>query len=134
MIDLKRVALCVTCVVDQVMPEIGVATVRLLRRGGYEVDFPGDQTCCGQPFFNSGFREQAINLAKRTIEIFEDQSVVVLPSGSCTTMIQVEYPHLLADSPEWHERARKLAAKTFELSEFLVTYAGWHPPHCRTGT
>jgi len=58
--------------VDQVMPEIGVATVKLLRRAGYRVEFPADQTCCGQPFFNSGFREQAAALVRRTIEIFED--------------------------------------------------------------
>jgi len=102
------------------MPEIGVATVKILRRAGYEVDFPQAQTCCGQPFFNSGFHAEAARLAKRTIEILEPYEAVVLPSGSCTAMIRAEYPHLLEHEPEWHERAKRVGGKTFELSEFLV--------------
>jgi L-lactate dehydrogenase complex protein LldE len=109
------------------MPDVGLATVKLLRQAGYKVKFPQEQTCCGQPFFNSGFRPQAITLAKRLIEIFEPYPAVVLPSGSCTTMIRVEYPHILEPWPDWHERAQQLAAKTFELSEFLVNQAGWQP-------
>ncbi|MFQ5616241.1 MAG: (Fe-S)-binding protein [Anaerolineales bacterium] len=140
----NRVALFVTCLVDQLMPEIGVATVRVLRRarlaastalqpgsgqgatrglrkaGALGVDFPAAQTCCGQPFFNSGFRDEAARLAKRTIEIFEEHETVVLPSGSCTAMIRVEYPRLLAGESGWRDRAQKLAAKTFELSAFLA--------------
>lgn len=123
----KRVALLVTCLVDQIMPEVGVATVQLLRRAGYTVEFPGDQTCCGQPFFNSGFRDQAIKLARRAVEIFEDYEAVVLPSGSCTTMIRAEYPHLLEPWPDWYARACALAAKTFELTEFLLYKAEWQP-------
>lgn len=129
----KRVALFATCLVDQLMPEVGVATVRLLRRTGYEVDFPTDQTCCGQPFFNSGFRRQAARLAKGTIKALESAETVVLPSGSCTSMIRVEYPHLLQDSPRWHYAARRLAAKTYELSEFLVGQAGWSPQRQSSG-
>lgn len=127
--DNPKIALCVTCMVDQVMPEIGVASVKLLRRAGYEVDFPQAQTCCGQPFFNSGFVEQARSLAMRAIEIFEPYEAVVLPSGSCTTMMRVEYPHLLADDVAWHGRAQSLAAKTYELGEFLVQQANWQPAH-----
>lgn len=123
----KRVALMVTCMVDQIMPEIGVATVKLLRRAGYEVDFPVEQTCCGQPFFNSGFREPAANLARRSIEIFEDYDAIVLPGGSCTAMIRHEYPHLMDAWPGWYARAQQLAAKTFELTEFLVHEAAWLP-------
>ncbi len=119
MSDSDQLALCVTCLVDQVMPEVGVATVKLLRRAGYSVEFPEDQTCCGQPFFNSGFMDKTVQLARRTIEIFEPYDRVVLPSGSCTTMIRTEYPHLFADDPEWHERAVALANKTYELTEFL---------------
>lgn len=113
--------------VDQVMPEVGVATVKLLRRAGYKVEFPVDQTCCGQPFNNSGFRSRAVQLAQRTIEIFEDYAAVVLPGGSCAAMMRKEYPHLLAAWPVWYERAQALAAKTFELSEFLVNQAAWQP-------
>ena len=125
----KRVALCATCVVDQMMPEVGIAAVRLLRRAGYKVSFPGGQTCCGQPFFNSGFRKEAQRLARRTVDAFadEDVSAAVLPSGSCTAMIRCEYAHLLEDEPAYYYRARRLAKKTYELSEFLVQEAGWQP-------
>jgi len=123
----KQAALCATCLVDQVLPEIGVATVQLLRRAGWAVEFPQAQTCCGQPFFNSGFKQEAVDLAKRVVEIFEPYAAVVLPSGSCTAMIRVEYPHLLEPWPEWRERALALAAKTFELSQFLTHQARWQP-------
>lgn len=123
----RRVALFVTCIVDQLMPEVGVATVRLLRRAGCEVLFPSQQTCCGQPFFNSGFRKQAEELAMRSIEIFEEEETVVLPSGSCTAMIRAEYPHLLASHHGWSGRAERLAAKSYELSEFLVHETRWQP-------
>lgn len=124
----NRIALFVTCLVDQIMPEVGVATVKVLRRAGFDVDFgyeitfPTAQTCCGQPFFNSGFRAEAINLAKRTIEVLEPYETIVLPSGSCTAMIRVEYAHMLEHEPDWCERAKRVGAKTFELSEFLVTH------------
>jgi L-lactate dehydrogenase complex protein LldE len=122
-----------TCLVDQVLPEIGVATVRLLRRAGYQVEFPEGQTCCGQPFFNSGFQEEAKKLAKRTIEVLEEYPVVVIPSGSCTTMIRKEYPHLFADESEWLERAKSLAEKTFELTEFLAANALLEMKHSYEG-
>ncbi len=123
----KKVALFVTCLVDQMMPEVGVNTVKLLRRAGYEVTFPPEQVCCGQPFFNSGFREEAKKLARVTIDAFAEETAVVLPSGSCTTMIRQEYPHLFEDEPKYYYRALRLAAKTYELGEFLVKIAEWHP-------
>lgn len=123
----KRIALFVTCVIDQIMPDVGVDTVKVLRRAGYDVDFPAEQTCCGQPFFNSGFHDEARRLARRTIDILADQEAVVLPSGSCTTMIRQEYPHLLTNEPKYYYRALRLAKKTFELSEFLVKEAKWQP-------
>ncbi len=127
MVNSIPVALCATCLVDQIMPEVGVAAVKLLRRAGCQVDFPAGQTCCGQPFYNSGFQQQAANLARRTIKIFEPYDTVVLPSGSCTSMIRLEYSHLFEGSPEWQRRARELAAKTYELSEYLVHQLGWQP-------
>jgi L-lactate dehydrogenase complex protein LldE len=127
------VALCATCLVDQLMPEVGVAAVKLLRRAGCQVEFPPGQTCCGQPFYNSGFQKQAANLARRTIEIFEPYDAVVLPSGSCTSMIRLEYPHLFEESPEWQKRARDLGAKTYELSQYLVQQAGWQPANKTSG-
>jgi L-lactate dehydrogenase complex protein LldE len=124
----KRIALFTTCLVDQLMPEIGVSTVKLLRRVGCQVDYPAGQTCCGQPFFNSGYLKEATRLAKRTIEVLETAETVVLPSGSCATMIRAEYAHLLEDEPKWHYRAKRLAAKSFELSEFLSEQAEWPGP------
>ena len=123
----KQAAFFVTCLVDQMMPEVGVSAVKLLRRAGYEVSFPPDQVCCGQPFFNSGHQEEAKRLAKNSIDAFADAPVVVLPSGSCTTMIRQEYPHLFADDPKYYYRALRLAKKTFELGEFLLHEANWQP-------
>ncbi len=123
----RKVGLFATCLVDQFMPEIGVATVKVLRRAGCQVEFPVEQTCCGQPFFNSGFKKQAVKLAARTIEIFEPYEAVVLPSGSCATMIRKEYPHLLKDASQWKQPAEALASKTFELSEYLVGETEWTP-------
>jgi L-lactate dehydrogenase complex protein LldE len=123
----QRVALFVTCIVDQALPEVGVAAVHLLRKAGYEVDFPMSQTCCGQPFFNSGFRDEARTLAQRMIEIFEPYLYVVAPSGSCTAMVRAEFPHLFDELPGWRRRAQRLADKTYELSEFLVHVAHWQP-------
>ena len=122
----KQVALFVSCLVDQMAPEIGIATVKLLRRAGCHVSFPDAQTCCGQPFFNSGFRAQAVDLAKRTIEIFEPYEAVVLPSGSCSSMVAAEYVHLFEEDAAWHGRAEALAVKTFEMSRFLHK-EGWSP-------
>jgi L-lactate dehydrogenase complex protein LldE len=115
-----HVALFVTCLVDQFFPEVGVAAVKLLRRLGHEVDFPAAQTCCGQPGYNAGFPEEARSLARRTVELFEPYDAVVLPSGSCAAMLRHGYLDLFRDDPEWRERARKLAAKTYEFAEFLV--------------
>jgi L-lactate dehydrogenase complex protein LldE len=114
------IALFSTCMVDQMFPEVGAATVRLLRRTGREVAFPPDQTCCGQPFHNSGFWPQARDLAKATIEALEPYHVVVIPGGSCAGMIRVEYAHLFEDQPEWQTRAEVVGKKTFELSEYLA--------------
>jgi L-lactate dehydrogenase complex protein LldE len=110
----------VTCLGDALFPEVGVATVRLLRRLGHEVDFPQAQTCCGQPFFNSGYLDAARDLAKHTIRTFANGQWVVSPSGSCAAMVKLEYPELFHDDAEWLERARGLAQRTHELSSFLV--------------
>jgi L-lactate dehydrogenase complex protein LldE len=114
----------ITCLADVLRPEVGQATVRLLRRLGHEVTFPESQTCCGQPFYNSGFTADARRQAKFTIEVFESADAVVIPSGSCAAMVKVEYPHLLEDEPTWHERALRLAEKTFELTDLLVNRLG----------
>src|SRR5262249_24347444 len=93
-ISLMRVSLLVACLGDALFPEVGVATVRLLRRLGHEVNFPTAQTCCGQPHFNSGYHDDARALARHTIEAFAGSSLVVSPSGSCAAMVKLEFPEL----------------------------------------
>ena len=115
-----RVSLFITCLVDQFFPEVGMSAVSVLRKLGVEVDFPAEQTCCGQPAFNSGFTSEARDLAKRFIGIFEKSEYVVAPSGSCTSMVRVFYPELFEGDPEWHQRAMSLASRTYEFTEFLV--------------
>lgn len=110
----------VTCLGDAFFPDVGVATVRLLRRLGVEVEFPPAQTCCGQPHFNSGYHAGARELARHTIRAFGHAGTVVTPSGSCAAMVKLEYPELLEDDLVWHGRAEDLAHRTYELSEFLV--------------
>jgi L-lactate dehydrogenase complex protein LldE len=114
----------VTCLGDALFPEVGVATVRLLRRLGVEVDFPPAQTCCGQPHFNSGYRGGARALARHTIRAFANGQAVVAPSGSCAAMVKLEYPELFHDDLVWHGRAEDLARRTHELSDFLVNVLG----------
>ncbi|MBV7334690.1 (Fe-S)-binding protein [Chloroflexi bacterium TSY] len=129
----KRVALFVTCMVDMMYPEVGIATAELLERQGIEVIFPYEQTCCGQPAFNAGFRDEARQLARHFIDIFEPLvktgkvDAIVAPSGSCTTMTSHFYPILYEDSVtdrELFRRAQALGSITFELSEFLVDVLG----------
>lgn len=122
--QVTRVALCVTCLGDVFYPQVGEATVRILRRLGYAVDFPEAQTCCGQPAFNAGFRREARLVARRNLTIFAAYDYVVVPSGSCTAMFRVGYPELFAQDPVLSEQAAGLAARTYELSEFLVKVAG----------
>jgi L-lactate dehydrogenase complex protein LldE len=128
----RRVALFVTCMVDMIYPEVGMATAELLERLGLEVVFPYEQTCCGQPAFNAGYRAEARALARRFLDVFDPlikQGVVeaiVAPSGSCTAMTSHFYPVLFEDPAFAAERSRAeaLAAVTFELTEFLVDVLG----------
>lgn len=119
-----KAALCVTCLVDQFYPQVGEATVRVLRRQGVDVAFPESQTCCGQVAFNGGFRTEAAALARRFLDVFAGDDYVVVPSGSCASMIKVFYPDLFADDPAMLERANKLADRTHEFSSFLVNVLG----------
>lgn len=115
-----RVALFATCLVDLFYPEVGESTIRLLHRLGCQVEFPPGQTCCGQPAWNAGHRPEAEAMAAATIQSLEGTEYVVTPSGSCAAMIRTVYPRLFADDRELRQKATALAARTFELSEFLV--------------
>ena len=121
-----RVSLFVTCLVDLLYPEVGEAAVALLREAGARVDFPEDQTCCGQPAFNSGFEEDARIVARTMLDAFDDAEAVVSPSGSCTAMVRNYYPHLFHGTRDEH-RAKALSRKTFELTEYLVDHLGVDP-------
>src|SRR5215217_6372150 len=87
-----RVALFITCFNDTLFPETGKATVEILERLGVEVDFPLDQTCCGQMHFNTGYQREAIPLVRRFVRVFKDYEAVVAPSGSCVGMVRELYP------------------------------------------
>ena len=119
----RRASLMVTCLGDLSFPEVGVSIVRLLRKLGVAVDVPADQTCCGLPLFNSGYRGDAAAVARRTVALFKESEYVVVPSGSCAWMVKHEYPGLMADTAVGPE-ARELAARTHELSQFLVRVLG----------
>lgn len=118
----RTISLFIPCFVDQLLPQVAVDTVKVLRRLGYEVDYPEDQTCCGQPAFNTGYWNEARPCAEHFVKVFKLAEVVVCPSGSCTTMIRNFYPDLLATS-SLRDDARALSSRTFELSEFLVKVA-----------
>ena len=118
----RKVSLFVPCFVDQLQPQVAVDTVKVLRRVGFEVEYPEDQTCCGQPAFNTGYWDEARPCAERFVRIFKNADVVVCPSGSCTTMIRTFYADLLGTS-SLRDDAVALAGRTFEFSEFLVKVA-----------
>jgi len=121
---IKKITLFVQCLVDGIYPEVGEAMLDIFGRLGISVDCPADQTCCGQPAFNAGHRKAAGVAAKRFIEIFENADWIVCPSGSCVHMVKNHYPELFRDNPAWHQRAREVGEKTFELSQFLVDILG----------
>jgi L-lactate dehydrogenase complex protein LldE len=118
--DAPLVGLLVTCLVDLFRPAVGFAAIKLLENGGARVEVPLSQTCCGQPAFNSGDRAAAQAIARQVVDSFEGLDYVVAPSGSCAGMLKQHYPSLLADDPAYAERARALAAKSYELTRFLV--------------
>ncbi len=131
-----RVALFVTCFNDTLFPETGRATVEVLERMGLEVDFPFEQTCCGQMHFNTGYQREAIPLVRRFVRVFKDYEAVVAPSGSCIGMVRELYPMAagLANDERLLHEVEELSTKVFELSEFLVkklrvTDVGAYYPH-----
>jgi len=124
MAEPARVALLVTCLVDLFRPSVGFAAVTLLERAGCTVEVPRAQTCCGQPAYNSGDRADAKAIARQVFAVFAGYDYVVAPSGSCAGMVRVHYPELFAEEPGILAEARALAARTYELMEFLVDVRG----------
>ncbi len=115
-----QVGLFIPCYIDQLFPDVGMATVEVLEKLGVQVDFPIEQTCCGQPMANTGCIEDTRPLAERFLGIFRDYPYVVCPSGSCVSMVRHHYEAYLAGRPGFEELKRK----TMELCEFLVQVLG----------
>jgi L-lactate dehydrogenase complex protein LldE len=127
------VGLFVTCLVDFFRPNVGFAAIKLLKDAGANVEVPESQTCCGQPAYNFGDRADAKAIAQEVINTFEHFNYVVAPSGSCAGMLKLHYPTLFAEDPQFMERARALAAKSYELTSFLVEVLGVDKVKARFG-
>jgi L-lactate dehydrogenase complex protein LldE len=121
-----RISLFITCFNDTLFPETGRATVRLLERLGHSVDFPLDQTCCGQMHFNTGYQREALPLIRRFVEIFGGAEVIVAPSASCVGMVREFYAQAAATAGDRRlaVQVEALAPRVFELAEFLVNKLG----------
>jgi len=120
----NRVSLFVTCMVDQLFPKVGMAMAEVLERLGYQVDFPEEQTCCGQPAFNSGYRAEARVVARHFLKTFEKCERIVVPSGSCTSMVTHHFAELFHKDPETLARVHDLERRVWEFSTFLTEVAG----------
>ncbi|SRR5579871_2454287 len=119
----QRVSIFVTCIVDQLFPKVGLAMAQVLERLGYEIDFPEDQTCCGQPAFNTGYRAEAAQVARHFLKVFRDAEYIVVPSGSCTSMVAHHFGGLFADDTESARAAERMAPRVWEFSRFLLEVA-----------
>ena len=121
----KQVQLFVTCLVDAFYPEVGLATVNILEHQGFEVGFPLNQTCCGQPAFNAGYWDEARAMARYSLEVLsQTEGPIIIPSGSCADMIVHHYPEILEDDPEYRARLHDISQRTFEFTQFLVDEVG----------
>lgn len=121
------VQLFVTCLVNSLYPNVGRAAVTLLEQAGYEVEFPVDQTCCGQPAYNGGFAADARVQTKQTLDVLDaTDGPIVIPSGSCAAMLIHHSHEVVADDPEYQAKATRVAARTQELTRFLID-AGFVP-------
>jgi L-lactate dehydrogenase complex protein LldE len=114
-----KASLFVTCIIDQLYPQVGVSVVRVLRKLGVDVDFPMAQTCCGQAVYNSGFTRQARQLALRVLDSFRNSQYVVVPSGSCAAMMRTFYLDLFEGDLRLPQ-AQELASRVYEFSEFMI--------------
>ncbi|HEY8485686.1 MAG TPA: (Fe-S)-binding protein [Longimicrobiales bacterium] len=121
-----RISLFITCFNDTLFPETGKAMVSLFERLGHEVEFPLDQTCCGQIHYNTGYHEDALPLLRRFVDVFRDAEVVVAPSASCVGMVREHYPKLAEQTGDARlvDEVNALVPRVFELSEFLVYRLG----------
>ena len=129
-----RVGFFVTCIVDAMRPNIGFASLKLLKDAGCDVDVPTAQTCCGQPAFNSGDDATTRRIAEQVIEAFEDYDYIVVPSGSCASMIRSHYGELFENDPKWQTRQQAVSSKTWEILSFLHDVMQYTPSATFSGT
>lgn len=129
-----RVGFFVTCIVDAMRPNIGFASLKLLKDAGCDVDVPTAQTCCGQPAFNSGDDATTRRIAEQVIEAFEDYDYIVVPSGSCASMIRSHYGELFENDPKWQTRQQAVSSKTWEILSFLRDVMQYTPSATFSGT
>lgn len=115
-----------TCLIDLFYPEAGMASIRLLQQAGVEVIYPPQQSCCGQPAFNSGFRNEARDVVRKQLDCFPKNYPVVVPSASCAGMMKHHWPELFTDDKD-EERACEIASRVYELTEYLVDQTGFQP-------
>ncbi len=121
----QTVQLFATCLVDAFSPDVGMAVVDILEEQGLTVEFPVNQTCCGQPAFNGGFWEDARAMARQTLDVLSaTEGPIVIPSGSCTDMIVNHYAELLADEPEYAAKIEDVTSRSYEFTQFLVDELG----------
>jgi len=115
-----RVQLFATCLIDTFFPETGEAVVKLLRHFDVDILYPKEQTCCGKPPNSAGYRKEARQAAEHFISVFEGTDPIVIPSGSCASMVKNHYPELFKDDPKMFRKAEAVARRTFEFSQFLT--------------
>ncbi|MCC6145972.1 MAG: (Fe-S)-binding protein [Anaerolineaceae bacterium] len=120
----KKVSLFITCMGDMLYPETGMSVVEILEHLDMEVDFPAEQTCCGQPAYNAGYWKEAKKVAETFLDAFEESSVIVTPSGSCAAMVREIYPKLFKDDPKNLPRVERIKRITWEFTEFIVEGLG----------
>lgn len=124
----KTVQLFHTCLVNEIEPAVGMAVVRVLERLGLEVQVPLDQTCCGQPAYNAGFHDEARGVARHTLSVLlATDGPIVVPSGSCADMLVHQYAVLLHDDPAWREKAKTIADRCREFSDFVAEASAAEP-------
>ncbi|HVW77297.1 MAG TPA: (Fe-S)-binding protein [Alloacidobacterium sp.] len=121
-----RISLFITCYNDTLFPETGKSVVRLLERLSHQVEFPLEQTCCGQMHYNTGYQAEAMPMMRRFVEIFQDAEVVCIPSSSCVAMIRDHYPKMAeaCGDSALVEKVNELLPRVYELSELLVNKLG----------
>jgi L-lactate dehydrogenase complex protein LldE len=115
-----KASIFITCICDSMYPQVGESMVRVLEKLGVTLDFPPEQTCCGQPALSSGYWEYAKPVAETMLTAFKDSEYIVAPAGSCITAIKEYYPVLFEKNPDQYRQAKELIGKVYEFSEFVV--------------